>query len=133
MGRFAFRAGDKADQPGQEGSTIPRVVRMGLKASTPLRDTPKVQATDTRGALRFVPRKTKTYLTVTGGKKLDARVINMSAAAVAVEADFSIASPASVTMVGSHPVKPGRKISLGFVFLFLKPLAPDQCTEDFII
>lgn len=132
MGRFAFRAGDKADQPSQEGSTIPRAIRMGSQAPAPLR-APKVKATDTRGALRFVPRKTKTFLTVTAGKKLDARVINMSAAGVAVEADFSVASPASVTMVGSHPVKPGRKISLGFVFLFLKPIAPEHCTEDFII
>ena len=133
MGRFAFLASEPADPPLQEGSTIPRAIRMGSRSATPRPNIPEVQATETRGARRFVPRKSKTFLTLGTGKKLDARIINMSAAAVAVEADFSAASPASVTMVGSHPVKPGRKITLGFVFLFLKPISPSQCTEDFQI
>ena len=133
MGRFAFRTGDKADEPKQEGSTIPRVIRMGPMAPAPIRDAPKAQATNTRDAQRFVPLKTKTFLTVSTGKKLDARIINMSASAVAVEADFSVTPPSTVTIVGSHPVKLGRKIALGAVFLFLKPIPPDRCTEAFII
>lgn len=89
--------------------------------------------TETRVAARFVPRRTKTILVSDGGKKVVARIINVSATGVAVEADFSQVSAESVVMVGERRVSPGRKIARGTVFLFEKPLPESLCGPDFIL
>lgn len=88
--------------------------------------------TDTRAAERFVPRRIPTVLVTDSGKKLPARIINVSATGIAVEADFSQIPSAQIVMVGERRVSPGRKILRGTVFLFEKPLGPSLCTPDFI-
>ena len=123
----------KPDIPVEVGSTIPREIRIGSPVTAPSRTPFGATATDTRAAHRFVPRKSLTFLTLAGGKKLDARIINMSSKAVAVEADFSTVLPDAVMMVGSHSVKPGRKIKLGAVFVLVRPIDANLCTEDFLI
>ena len=88
---------------------------------------------ETRSAERFVPLTTMTYLTVVGGKKVDARIINMSRLAVAVEAKLDQVDPATVIKVGAQPVKQGRPIRLGMVFRFEKPLDAGQCGPTIIL
>ena len=80
-----------------------------------------------------MPRRAATVLTVAGGKRVDARIINMSAHAVAIEADLSKAGFDGVTMVGARPVRRGRKIALGAVFIFAMPLDPADCGPDTVI
>ena len=87
-------------------------------------------AGDTRSGERFVPRRTSVTITMASGKKLSGRIINISQTGVAVEADFGTAGRDGVVMVGSRPVVAGRRISLGRVFLFEKPLDPKLCHAD---
>jgi hypothetical protein len=115
-------------------STIPRDLRaMKQVVSQPLRDEPDDGPTDTRGAERFVPHKTSTVLTTAAGKRIFARIINISQTGVAIEAELADATPADIAMVGSRPVTPGRRIALGMVFLFKKPLDPKLCGPDIIL
>ena len=132
MGNVAFGIAGKTDRPMDVGSTIPRSIRMGMQAGTPP-TSPTVEGVNTRAARRFVPRKAKTSITLTTGKKLDARIINMSESAVAVEANFSASPLSTVVMIGARPVKPGRKIALGAVFLFVKPIPASHCNEDLVL
>lgn len=90
-------------------------------------------AVETRGAERFVPRTTSTSLTLAGGKRIDARVINVSRLAVAVEAEFATFDAATVTKVGSRPVRKGRAIRRGMVFSFEKPIDPALCGPNLIL
>ena len=85
---------------------------------------------DTRSGERFVPRRTSVTITMQSGKKVSGRIINVSETGVAVEADFAAAGQDGVVMVGSRPVVAGRRISLGRVFLFEKPLDPKLCHAD---
>ncbi len=102
-------------------------------APPPPAPAPDVAATETRVAPRFVPRRTKAVLVSDGGKKVTARIINVSATGVAVEADFSQVSAGSIVMAGERRVSPGRKIARGTVFLFEKPLPESLCGPDFIL
>ena len=74
--------------------------------------------------------KTSTTLTDKRGKAIRARIINLSATGVAVEADFRIMPADTVSFVGAKPVKQGRAIRGGQVFLFDKPLDPARCTKQ---
>ena len=132
MGRIASLIFGKSDTPLEVGSTIPRQVRTGRPYAVQLSTTAS-NGIETRSADRFVPSKSRTSLTLAGGKKVDARIINMSSRSVAVEADFSDIRPDSVIMVGSYPVRPGRKIKLGAVFVFLRPLDRSLCNENIIV
>ena len=87
-------------------------------------------AGDTRSGKRFVPRRTSVTITMQSGKKLSGRIINVSQTGVAVEADFAAIGRDGVAMVGSRPVVAGRRISLGRVFLFEKPLDPRLCNAE---
>ena len=89
--------------------------------------------TDTRRALRFVPLRSKTSMTLIGGKKMDARIINVSATGIAVEADFSAFGPEAIEAIGLRKVMPGRKIRRGAVFLFVKPIDAKLCKPDIVI
>ena len=91
---------------------------------------PDGEAGDTRSGERFVPRRTSVTITMQSGKKVSGRIINVSQTGVAVEADFAAAGRDGVVMVGSRPVVAGRRISLGRVFLFEKPLDPAVCHID---
>ena len=115
------------------GSTISRRVKAAVQPLAKVEPWVEPDAAQTRAAERFVPRRTATSLATANGKKLDARIINMSALGVAVEADFSQVRPDTVVMVGSHPVKQGRQITLGTVFLFVKPLDPKLCNPDIVV
>ncbi len=91
---------------------------------------PDEDAGDTRSGERFVPRRTSVTITMQSGKKVSGRIINVSQTGVAVEADFAAVGRDGVVMVGSRPVVAGRRISLGRVFLFEKPLDPKLCHID---
>jgi hypothetical protein len=86
-----------------------------------------------RQAERFVPNKTSTTLTDKRGKTVRARIINLSATGVAVEADFRITPVDTVVMVGAKPVKSGRSIRGGHVFTFDKPLDPSRCNASIVL
>ena len=90
-------------------------------------------SSDTRGATRFVPLRAKTSLTIIGGKKMDARIINVSATGIAVEADFTAVGPESIEAIGLRKVLPGRRIRRGAVFLFVKPIDPKLCKPEIVI
>ncbi len=90
-------------------------------------------ATQTRSTERFVPRRTGTSLTTAKGKRIDGRIVNLSAAGVAVEVNLSQIGTDPVVMVGSRPVHRGRPIALGMVFLFVKPIDPSLCNPDIIL
>lgn len=104
--------------------------RPAAKPAPPVDKTPSIE---TRNSERFVPLTTMTYLTVTGGKRYNARIINISQQAVAVEAEFTQIDPAAVTKVGAQPVKLGRAIRRGMVFRFDKPLDPALCGPNLIL
>lgn len=93
----------------------------------------ETQSVQTREAERFVPHRTTTWLTTAKGKKLDGRIVNLSAAAVAIEANLSQLGSDTVTMVGSRPVSKGRPIALGMVFLFAKPIDRSLCNPNIIL
>ena len=88
---------------------------------------------ETRSAQRFVPHRTSTVLTTASGKRIAARVINISQVGVALEAELGEHQPADIATVGSRPVTPGRRIALGMVFLFKKPLDPKLCNSDIVL
>ena len=86
-----------------------------------------------RQADRFVPDRPVTTLTDTRGKSVRARIINVSATGVAVEADFSVMPVDTITYVGQKPVHLGRAIRRGQVFLFDKPLDPARCNKQIVL
>ena len=114
-------------------STIPRDLA-NLKALPiePLWDD-DAEPSDTRSAERFVPLRTTTILQASSGRRVTARIINISRTGVAVEADFAEMSLADVAIVGTRPVTPGRRITLGAVFLFKKPLDPKLCDPSIVL
>ncbi len=116
-------------------STIPRDIMAPKQAVVPAWEDDDAAAgeSDTRGAERFVPSRTHTVLTTASGKRVAARIINISQTGVALEAELSGFGPEDVTTVGSRPVVPGRRISLGMVFLFRKPLDPKLCNPDIVL
>ena len=127
---------------GQEGrasapaklSTIPRDVTAPRPNVVDLvSDLDEDAPGDTRGASRFVPHRTSTMLTTQSGKRIAARIINISQTGVALEAELADVSPQDVMTVGSRPVSPGRRITRGIVFQFKKPLDPKLCSQDIIL
>ena len=80
-----------------------------------------------------MPHKTATVLTTVGGKRIAARIINISRTGVAVEPEAGGIGPEDIALVGTRPVSPGRRIALGMVFLFKKPLDPKLCGPDIIL
>jgi hypothetical protein len=115
-------------------STIPRdLAALKQAAPQPVWDGADEGPVDERGAERFVPHKTNTALTTASGKRIAARIINISQTGVALEAELGEVSPAEIITVGSRPVVPGRRIALGMVFLFKKPLDPKLCNSDIIL
>lgn len=112
--------GREPDAP-PPGSTIPRdVISRNTAALAPLAD--PAEASDTRAAARVVPFKTTTVLTMTNGKRIAARIINVSRSGVAVEPESMEFQPEDVALVGACPVTPGRRLTLGMVFTFRKVL-----------
>ncbi len=122
---------DRAKAPPVPMSTVYRAMA-APKTSLPAESDwlPEGEAGDTRSGERFVPRRTSVIITMQSGKKMTGRIINISRTGVAVEADFAAAERDGVVMVGSRPVVAGRRISLGRVFLFEKPLDPKLCHAD---
>ena len=115
-------------------STVPRDVTAPRPAAVePLWDAAEAVPSETRAAERFVPHKTATVLTTASGKRIAARIINISQTGVAIEAELSGFGPADIATVGSRPVEPGRRIALGMVFLFKKPIDPKLCGPDLIL
>ena len=87
----------------------------------------------TRQAERFVPDRPFTTLTDKRGKVLRARIINLSASGVAIEADYRVMPPDTVAMAGSKPVTPGRAIRGGHVFVFNKPLDATRSNKQVVL
>ena len=98
-------------------------------------DSPPSDAEDdlSRQAERFVPDRRNTMLSDKRGKWIRARIINVSATGVAVEADFSLFPPDAVVLVGQKPVTCGRAIRRGQVFVFEKPLDPSRCNPQLVL
>jgi hypothetical protein len=94
---------------------------------------PANDAEAARQADRFVPVRSSTVLTDHRGKGVRARIINISATGVAIEADFRLMAPETVAMVGSKTVTPGRAIRGGHVFLFEKPLDLARCNPQIVL
>lgn len=125
---------DEGAVPAQAGSTIPRDIAALRPAPVqPAWPVAPAAASETREAERFVPDRTATVLTTASGKRLSARIINISRIGVAVEMEGSAVAPEEVTLVGTRPVTPGRRIALGMVFLFAKPLDPKLCRPDIVL
>ena len=101
------------------------------EAST--QDDPGREVASERQADRFVPDKAQTFLTDKRGKQIRARIINISATGVAIEADFEAMPADTVAVVGAKPVTLGRTIRRGQVFLFDKPLDPARCNRQIVL
>ena len=112
--------------PRQAGAPETTLIAPSSACSDPL-------SSDTRVADRFVPNKTSTMLTTWEGRRVAARIINISRMGVAVEAEFSDCGPGDIVMVGKRPVMAGRAIALGTVFLFEKPLDPKLCDPKIVL
>ena len=126
--------GGGPDEPPPTVSTIARDVTAPRPAAVdPLWDAAALEPSETRVAERFVPHRTSTVLTTASGKRIAARIINISQTGVAVEAELSGLGPADIATVGSRPVEPGRRIALGMVFLFKKPIDPKLCGPDLVL
>ena len=130
----AVTGGKEGATRAQAASTIPRdLAAPRPSALEPAWGPAEVEPSETRSADRFVPHKTATVLTSTGGRRVAARIINISRTGVAVEPEAPGIGPEDVAMVGTRPVTPGRRIALGMVFLFKKPLDPKLCGPDLIL
>lgn len=115
-------AGREPDAPAP-GSTIPRdVISRNAFPSAPPSEPDAAGASETRTAARVVPIRTATVLTMANGKRIAARIINVSRSGVAVEPESMEFQPEDVALVGTHPVTPGRRLALGMVFTFRKML-----------
>ena len=90
-------------------------------------------ARDDRKAHRFTPLRTAVALTATDGKKLPGRIINVSSLAVAIEADFRRIDASLIRLVGQEQVFAVRRVTLGYVFAFEKPLRPERCRADLVL
>ena len=124
------RDGGAAQALSRLPSTVPRAIPAPRAPAPPVEDT---GPSETRGAERFVPHRTATVLTTTSGKRIAARIINISQRAVAVEAEFKDVTAGDIATVGTRPVMPGRRIALGTVFLFKKPLDPKLCGPEIVL
>ena len=130
----AVTGGKDGAAPAQPASTIPRDIagRRPVPAA-PAWAAVGAEPSETRAAERFVPNRTATVLTTATGKRLAARIINISRTGVAVEPEAAGLDPDDITLVGTRPVTPGRRIALGIVFLFKKPLDPKLCGPDIVL
>lgn len=129
--QHAKRPAKAAVEPATDNLLQSRIAQ--LNVARPIAPEPQRTLVQTRSAERFVPNKRATVLTSAGGKKLGARIINLSSVSVAIEADFSKMKPEEVHFVGSRRVLPGRRIMLGWVFIFEKPLGPQSTKPDVIL
>lgn len=77
--------------------------------------------------------KTTTILTTKSGKWLAARIINVSATGVAVEAEAADLRADDVAKIDSRPVTPGRRVAHGIVLVFQTPLKPEECGPDIVL
>lgn len=130
----AVTGGHRGAAPAEPASTIPRDITAPRPViAAPAWDPADVEPSETRSAERVVPHKTATVLTTTGGKRLAARIINISRTGVALEPEAGGIGLDDIALVGTRPVTPGRRIALGMVFLFKKPLDPKLCGPDIIL
>ena len=130
----AARGGGETAKGDEAPSTIPRDLA-ALRPATAAPPSPYEDPapSETRSAGRFVPVRTATVLTTTTGKRIAARVINISQTGVALEADLADLTPKDIATVGSRAVVPGRRIALGIVFVFKKPLDPKVCNPEIVL
>ncbi len=130
----AVTGGDRDARAAAPVSSIARDVTATKAVPVlPAWDAADAAPSETRAAERFVPHKTGTILTTVSGKRIAARIINISQVGVALEAELSEHGPRDIATVGTRPVVPGRRIALGMVFLFKKPLDPKLCSPDIIL
>ena len=125
---------DADARPPVPQSTIPRdLASLKVLPPEPLWDDDEAEPSETRAAPRFVPLRTTTVLNTGTGRRMQARIINISRMGVAVEADFSDIDLEEIVTVGTRPVAPGRRIALGAVFTFKKPLDPKLCDPSIVL
>ncbi|RYB06116.1 hypothetical protein [Lichenibacterium ramalinae] len=130
----SVRGDDRGAAQAEEArpSTIPRAIP-APRAPLPPQVIEAAPPSETRGAERFVPTRTGTVLTTVSGKRIAARIINISQTGVALEAELSEFGAGDIALVGTRPVLPGRRITLGIVFMFRKPLDPKHCGPDIVL
>ncbi|RYC29775.1 hypothetical protein D3273_22185 [Lichenibacterium minor] len=92
-----------------------------------------IEPSETRSAPRFLPAKTATVLTTTSGKRLAARIINVSRTGVAVEPETASLRADEVAKVGTRPVTPGRRVAHGIVLVFQTPLKAEECGPHVVL
>lgn len=95
-------------------------------------ETPE-RTVETRQEERFVPHHTATSFTLPNGKRYDARIMNLSKYAVAIDADFSAVAVEDITHVGKHAVTHVRMLRPGAVFKFKTPLEEKQCNTAIML
>ncbi len=88
---------------------------------------------ETRREERFIPLYTVTSFTLKSGKRFDARIMNLSKYAVAIDADFSKVAIEDITHVGKHAVTPVRILRPGAVFKFKTPIEDKLCNPSIIL
>lgn len=108
-------------------SFVAKAERERLRAAENAEATSDADAGPSRQTDRFVPLQTNTTVLDDRGKRHRARIINLSATGVAIEADFAAIPADTITHVGSLRVSEGRTMRHGVVFVFEKPLDPDRC------
>lgn len=82
---------------------------------------------------RYVPANRVTVLHLQDGRRIGARIANISVAAVALEADISDIDYVSVVRVGSREVGPIRRTASGAVFAFRNILDPQPFDRSFVL
>ncbi|RYC29099.1 hypothetical protein D3273_25830 [Lichenibacterium minor] len=132
FGRLWKGAGSAKDQA--PITTIPRDVfsrTTSVGGSIPIPS--DIEPSETRSAPRFLPSKTSTVLTTKSGKRLAARIINVSRTGVAVEPETASLRADEVAKVGSRPVTPGRRVAHGMVLVFQTPLKAEECGPQVVL
>ncbi|MEQ1901999.1 MAG: PilZ domain-containing protein [Devosia sp.] len=80
---------------------------------------------DLRTHKRWVPRQSKSMLVLSGGRKLECFVIDVSASGVAVSADIVVEAGTPVA-VGAILGRVVRSLELGFAVQFVQPQEPGK-------
>lgn len=86
-----------------------------------------------RRHVRRIPVNRSTTLHLQGGRRVSARIANISVAAVAVDVRLSDLDYAAVLKVGSREVGPIRRTPTGAVFGFSNFLDPQLFDQSFVL
>lgn len=89
-------------------------------------------ATSIRVAERFVPKNTRTTISLSDGTCLEASIVNVSQTGVALSAETRPAVD-TIVVVGRMPARIVRHFDAGIGATFLRPLPVDQVSADLVL